>query len=48
MNPVSTSPENDIIKNKMVEEPAVNASTDSGRPAVVETQSFVNRKRNNG
>lgn len=48
VNPVSTSPENDIIKNKMVEEPAVNASTDSGRPAVVETQSFVNRKRNNG
>jgi hypothetical protein len=42
------SPENDIRKNKMVEEPAVNASTASGGSAVVETQSFVNRKRNNG
>lgn len=48
INSEPLSPENDIRQNKMVEEPAVNASTASGRPAVVGTQSFVNRKRNNG
>lgn len=37
------SPENDIRKNESRRLQEINASTASGQPAVVETQSFVNR-----